>query len=393
MNALPLVCRRLTPATIGLAATLALAACSGQPAPANAAKPAGAQPGYFTIPEAQVAQLGITTVHTSTIPMTVKATGTVDWDHDQTTQAITPVSGPITRITADLGAHVRAGTPLLYVASPDLSSAVSAYRSAKNHLALAKRNLDRDRDLLEHHAIAQKDLDESQADYNDASTAVQTALQTLRIYGVRQADLEGGDTENDPPPMPDELAMRAPIAGTVVQKLVLPGQLVQAGSTAAFVISNTSTVWVQGHLYEQDLSRVKVGSEVDVTTPAYPGQVFEGKVSNIGAALDADTRTTPVRIVTRNPDGLLKKDQFVDLVIHAGARHDALMVPTSAVLYNNENFPFVYVRVGHNQFAQRLVKTGVQTDNRIEILDGLKDGDAIVSQGSVFLQFAQSSQS
>ncbi|HEY7789215.1 MAG TPA: efflux RND transporter periplasmic adaptor subunit [Vicinamibacterales bacterium] len=374
-----------------LLAAAALAACSGPPAPVAAAQGSPAPAGYFTVPAAQMPQLKITTVHTGSLPVEVKATGTVDWDNDHTTQAITPVSGPITRIAADLGTRVRAGAPLLYVASPDIATAISAYRSAQNHLSLAKRTLDRNHDLMEHHAIAQKDLDQSQADYNDAATAVQAALQTLRIYGIRQADLAQAEKQDGP--ITPDLAMRAPISGTVVQKLVLPGQIVQAGSTAAFVISDTSTVWVQGHLYEQDLQRVRIGGAVDVTTAAFPGRTFHGTVTYIGAALDPATRTTPVRIVTRNPDGLLKKDQFVDIVIHSKARQDALTVPTSAVLYNDDNFPFVYVRVSGNQFAQRLVKTGVQEGDAIQVLDGLKDGDAIVSQGSVFLQFAQSSQS
>ncbi len=106
--------------------------------------------------------------------------------------------------------------------------------------------------------------------------------------------------------------------------------------------------------------------------------------------LDPATRTTPVRIVTQNPNGLLKKDLFVDIVIHDKGTHDALVVPTSAVLYDEQNFPFVYVQVERGKFAQRQVTLGTQQNGQTEITQGVKDGDPVVTQGSVFLQFANS---
>ncbi|MGE0043965.1 MAG: efflux RND transporter periplasmic adaptor subunit, partial [Vicinamibacterales bacterium] len=299
---------------------------------------------------------------------------------------VTQVSGPVTRIFVDAGARVKRGDPLLDVSSPDFTGAVSAYRVARNRLDLARRTLERDRDLLAHKAIAQKDVEASEADYNDAETQVGTALDALRIYGMTAADLEAAD-RGAGPAVP-ELAMRAPIGGTVVEKDVLPGQIVEAGSTVCFVISDVSTVWVQGHVYDSDLAEVRAGNTVEVTSPALP-HPYPGVVAYVGAALDPETRTTPVRIVTRNPDGLLKKDLFVDVSIHTAVEHDAVVVPTSAVLYNEDNFPFVYVEASPGQFAERLVTTGARQDDQVQILDGLAAGDRIVSRGSVFLQFAQ----
>ena len=218
---------------------------------------------------------------------------------------------------------------------------------------------------------------------------MQNTLDALRIYGVSPADLQAAD-EQDSPVTP-ELAVRAPIGGTVVEKDVLPGQVIQAGSTVCFVISNVSTVWVQGHVYDSDLAGVRRGNEVEVTSPVFP-HPYKGVVGYIGAALDPATRTTPVRIVTRNADGLLKKDLFVDVAIHTATEKDAVVVPTSAVLYNEDNFPFVYLEAKPGQFAERLVKTGAHQDDQVQILDGLAPGDRIVSKGSVFLQFAQTYQ-
>src|SRR5262249_23117576 len=153
----------------------------------------------------------------------------------------------------------------------------------------------RNKDLLEHKAIAQRDFEQVQADYNDADTDVETALQALKILGVTEK--EAADAEQQSGTVRPELPMRSPIAGTIVQKLVNPGQVIQAGSTTAFVISNVSTVWVQAHVYEKDLRSVNVGDAAAVRSSVFP-DVFPGHVGYVGSMLDPATRTTPVRIVT-----------------------------------------------------------------------------------------------
>lgn len=378
-----------------------LTACgkNGQDPQSPASKAAAAAPAegsptaptYFTVPAGQLAHVQIVDVQAAQLDTDVKTTGTVDWDNDHTTLAITQVSGPITRLLVDTGAHVTAGQPLLYVASSDVTGAFSTYRKAQNRLDLAKRNLERNRDLLEHKAIAQRDFDQVQADYNDAETDVETAVEALRILGVPPNEIKDADRAGAT--VRPELPMRAPIAGIVVQKLVNPGQVIQAGATTAFVISNVSTVWVQAHVYEQDLRQVQVGDHADVASASYP-TIFQGHVAYIGSMLDPATRTTPVRIVTANPEGLLKKDQFVNVVMHGKAMRQALVVPTSAVLYDPQNMPFVYVQVEAGKFAQRAITIGQQEQdqNVTEVKQGLKAGDRVVGQGSLFLQFANSYQ-
>jgi len=380
-------------AALTITIALALAGCGrdkpqspGQ-APNTPAPGPGA--GYFTVPDEQLAHLQLVTVSTTTWMTTLHTTGTVDWDNDHTTQAITQVSGPITRIMVDTGARVKTGDVLLYVSSPDVSNAVSAYRKATNRLDLARHNLDRQKDLFEHKAISQRDLESAQADYNDAETDVQSSLQALRIFGVTKQDL--ADAERQSVAIRPELAMRAPIAGTIVQKMVLPGQVIQAGTTAAFVITDVSTLWVQGHIYEKDLQSIRKGDTVEMRNASFP-IVFHGTVSYIGDMIDPATRTTPVRIVTKNVDSLLKKDLFLDVTIQDRSQHQGLAVPTTAVLYDDQNFPFVYIQVEAGKFAQRQVKLGSQQQDQTEVLEGLAAGDRVVSQGSVFLQFANSFQ-
>ncbi len=354
--------------------------------------PGKAQPdnaSLFTVSQDQLPHLHIIPVRRSAWRTRIDTTGTVDWDADHTTSAITQVSGPITRILVDYGSHVRAGDPLLYVASPDISNAIATYKKARDQQELALKALNRMKELLAHGAAAQKDVEAAQATYNDAATDVQNSLQALKIFAITPQQLKNAEQQGVP--ISPDLAVRAPITGTVVQKLVMPGQLIQAGSTTCFLLSDTSTVWVQGHIFDRDLPSVHVGDPVEESSTSL-GRTFQGRVSYIGAMVDPDTRTTPVRIVTRNSADLLKKDMYLDAVIRTKTEKNVLSVPVSAVLHDSENEPFVYVEVQPRTFARRSVALGAQQDGAVEIRNGLKEGEDVVSEGSVFLQFASSYQ-
>src|SRR5580704_13257680 len=375
-------------ALAGLIAVLAASSCATKQAagvPAETESQSSAT--LFQVPQNQLAQLRIVEVHKAVWSPAVHTTGTVDWDANHTTQAITQVNGPISRLLVDTGAVVAADQPLLYVASPDVASAVATYKKARNRLDFARKTLDRSKDLLDHKVIAQKDLEAAEQDYNDASAEVENDLQALKIFGVTQQEID--QAQNQGVAINPQLAVRSPIAGVIVQKLVTPGLVIQAGMTPCFTISEVSTVWVQGHIYDRDLDSIRVGDAVEETNSSFK-QTFHGVVSYIGALLDPATRTTPVRIVTQNPQGMLKKDMFVDAVIHTKSGRSLLSVPTSAILRNDENLPFVYVQAAPGQFAQRLVNLGAQQGDETEIVSGSKEGEKIVAEGSVFLQFANS---
>ncbi|MBS1855708.1 MAG: efflux RND transporter periplasmic adaptor subunit [Acidobacteria bacterium] len=343
------------------------------------------QPGLFTVAPDQMSHIRTVPVGTANWPVAVQTTGTVDWDADHTTQAITQVNGPITRILVDLGTPVVQGQPLLYVSSPDVANAVAAYRKARNREVYNRRIVDRMKELLDRGAIALKDYQSSEADYNDALTDVQNSLQALRIFGIASQDIEAAEKQGTA--VNTELAVRSPISGAVVQKLVSPGMVIQAGQTICFAISDVSTVWVQGHIFDRDLPSVRVGDPVDESNPSLP-EHFHGTVAYIGSFVDPNTRTTPVRIVTRNPAGLLKKDMFVDAVVHTGTRGRVLVVPISAVLRDDKNEPIVYVQAEPGKFAQRSVTVAGQQDGLNAISSGLREGETVVSDGSLFLQFA-----
>jgi len=374
-----------------LAAAIFQCACNPQKrAPEAAAEHAQpVQAGLFTVTADQMAHLQVATVGTKVWQSTVVTTGTVDWDADHTTQAITQVNGPISRILVDTGAKVKEGDPLLYVSSPDVANAISAYRKARNREAFNKRIVDRMTILLDHGAVSSKDVESSQADYNDALTDVQNSLQALRIFGITQQEIDQAERQGTS--ISTELAVRAPIAGMVVQKLVSPGMLIQAGTTVCFVLSDPSTVWVWGHIFDHDLPLVHTGDSVEETNRA-ADRSFRGVVNYVGALADPATRTTPVRIVTQNPEGLLKKDMFVEAAIHTGSQANVLAVPAAAVLRDDKNEPIVYVQVDSGKFAQRSVTIGGLQDGMVAITSGLQKGESVLADGSLFVQFATSIQ-
>jgi cobalt-zinc-cadmium efflux system membrane fusion protein len=391
MNAGPKVSCAISAGVMALVSTFLQAGCGRGNAP-ESNLPSEAQSvkaTLFTVSAEQLPHLHVGPVRSSTWETNVETTGTVDWDADHTTQAITQVGGPITRIVVDYGSHVKAGDPLLYVASPDISNAIATYKKARDQQDLTRKALDREKELLAHGAAAVKDVESAEADYNEASTDVQNSIQALKIFAITRQELD--NAERQAVAINPELALRAPIGGTVVQKLVMPGQLIQAGTTTCFVLSDTSTVWVQGHIFDRDLPMVRVGDAVDETNSSFT-QKFHGRVSYMGAMVDPDTRTTAVRIITRNPGDLLKKDMYLEAVIHTKTSKNILSVPVSAVLHDSENEPFVYVEVRPREFARRSVAVGAQQNGNVEIRSGLKEGEEIVSAGSVFLQFASSYQ-
>jgi cobalt-zinc-cadmium efflux system membrane fusion protein len=329
----------------------------------------------------------VVSVEKSKVPRALRLTGAVAYNAFKTTPVFSAVGGPVQEILAEPGQNVRAGQTLLTVTSPDYSAARSAYLKAVSTFQLADKNYERSKDLYEHKAIAERDLQQAESDRAQAQADQQSAEDGLRALGIHDPEL----LVKEPPKTTGQIPVPAPVAGQIVERLVGPGQLLQAGSTQCFTISDMSTVWVLVNVYQNDLAFVRIGDNVDITTDAYPDK-FRGRISYIADALDPNTRTLQARIVTENPGYKLKKDMYVTATVHAGALANALTVPDASVLRDTENQPFVYVQVASNQFARRLVKVGDSQDGRTLVQDGLKEGEHLVGDGSLFLQFKNSLQ-
>jgi cobalt-zinc-cadmium efflux system membrane fusion protein len=354
--------------------------------PGISGRGSGDKAALFSIPADQMSHVQIVTVTPSTLTRTLRLTGAVAYNGFATTPVITQVSGPVSRIVVAPGETVREGQPLLYVASPDFSQMRATYIKANDAFKLADREYARSKDLYDHHAIAERDLLAAESARNQAEADLQASEQALHVVGFKSPD-QAVKASSSP-----ELPVLAPIGGEVVERLVAPGQVIQAGTTQAFTISNMSTVWVLANVYQQDLPYVRVGDPVTILTDSYPGTEFRGKISYVAAAVDPTTRTLQARIEVKNPEEKLKNNLYVIAQVQAGRVANAISVPNAAVLRDAENEPFVYTVAGQNQFAMRSVTIGQTSQQTTEITGGLAPGDRIVANGSLFLQFANSLQ-
>ncbi len=386
--------RRLTPEILGaivvLSALLA-ASCAHHTADANSAPAASGSGGddsrarLFSVPQEQMSHVQVVTVEPTQLRRVLRLPGAVAYNFFETTPVITQISGPISRILIVPGENVRVGQPMLYVASPDFAQLRTNYLKAKEAFALAQKSYARAQDLYQHRAIAQADLEQAESTENQAQADLQAAEQALTVVGIDHPDRLSKDTTIR------EVPVLAPIAGEAVERLVSPGQVIQGGATQVFTISNMASVWVLVSVYERDMGAVHLGDPVTIQTDAYR-QEFHGRISYLGTALDPNTHTLPVRINTENPGEKLKKDMYVTATVTAGFIPNALTVPDSAVLRDAQNEPFAYVEVSPNRFGERPVTIGENAEGNTQVLTGLKVGERVIADGSLFLQFQNSFQ-
>lgn len=364
----------------------ALCACdSARPnASANPAKNSNSAE-LFTIPPEQMSHVQVLTVQPTTLTRTLRLTGAVAYNSFRTTPVITQVSGLVSRILVVPGKKVTRGEAMLYVASPDYSQLRTNYLKAKEAYVLAQKADARAKDLYQHQAIAEQNVEQADAAEVQAGGDLAAAQAALKVMGIIDPD----DLVKAPASF--EVPVKAPIDGLVVEQDVSAGQLIQPGTTQCFMISDVRTVWVLVNVYQKDLPYVRVGDAVTIQTDTYP-EVFHGRIAYVAPSLDPSTRTLQARIETSNPDEKLKKDMYVAASVDAGKIPHAIALPDAAVLRDSENQPFVYAAVSSNQFGRRSVTLGESMNGQTQITSGLKAGDQVIGNGSLFLQFANSLQ-
>jgi cobalt-zinc-cadmium efflux system membrane fusion protein len=279
------------------------------------------------------------------------------------------------------------GQPLALVQSADYATAIGAYRKAVVTAANARRLAMADRDLVAHNGISEREAAQAQTDAASAEADRQAALQALISLGVDRGTIARATAGS--PTAGFAGVIRAPVSGVIVDKTVTPGQLLQAGSSAAFTVANLSQVWVLAQIAPSDLSAVGFHDSATID-PRNGTGLFHGTVENIGASVDPNTRAVVARIVAPNPGDLLKKQMYVDVAIESGRVSTGLLVPVSAVLRDDQNLPFVYIALPDGSFVRRHVTLGYRDAQNDEVTNGLTSGDRIVSNGALFLQFMQS---
>jgi len=371
----------LTALTMALVAT----ACSGPEAARGADSTSAANSGAFTLTAEQRQRIHLVQVEPTSFRPMVEATGNVAFNGDKSTQVLSPVSGPATRVVGMPGMRVTAGTPLAYVSSPDFAEAVANYRKAQTAYRNTKRIADRDSALFKNDALARGELEQAQADVAGAAADVDAAVESMRALGVEQSQI---DAVREGRTSAISAIVRSPIDGTVVEKLISNGQLLAAGSTPCFTVADLSSMWVLANVFANDLPDVTVGAPVDVYTDVRRAPI-QGRVDYIAALADPGTKAVQVRVVAPNLNQVLRKDMFVRVQIKSAAEHRGMLVPVSAVLRDDQNLPFVFVAKGTG-FERRRIDLGSRVADKYEITSGLQPNEQVVSEGALFLQFAES---
>jgi cobalt-zinc-cadmium efflux system membrane fusion protein len=361
-----------------------MAGCSH--APDEAASAAAVTARNVTLTPAQRQHIHLQAVAAGAFHASVHTTGRVDFDNERATSVLAPFTGPVTRLLVAPGDSVARGQVLATVDSSDFAAAVGAYSKALVAARNARRIADMDADLVKHDGVSAREAAQASTDAASAEADRDAALQALRALGVDPGTIQA--IQSGRPVAHAGGAIRAPIAGTVVERLITPGQLLQAGSTACFTVADLSRMWVMAQVTPAELAAVHVGDRAEISTGG-EAPSLTGTVTNIGGVVNADTGLVDVRVAVDNRDGLLKKQMYVDVTLRAQQASHALLVPASAVLRDDENLPFVYVAEADGGFARQHVTLGDRSGDDVAIRDGLKAGQQVVVDGGIFVQFLQ----
>ena len=314
-------------------------------------------------------------------------TGRLYWDDDVTVRIFTPVAGRVTALRADIGQELNAGAPLADIDSPDFGQALADARTAEGNLRAADKAFTREKDLLAHGAAAQKDVENAEAAFVAAVAARDASHAKLSLYG-------GSDSNET-----NEIyTLRTPIMGMLVERNINPGQEVRADQMLAnapnlfaplFVVTDPRKLWLQLDVAESELAQVHAGQRLRVFSRAFPNAAFDGFIVTIGAEMDPGTRTVRVRAVVNNTTLQLKAEMYVMVDALAdsggGTAASAVKIPATAV-FKRDNQSYLFVEKAQGQYERLAVKTGTEQDGKALILDGVRPGDKVVTDGCLLLE-------
>jgi membrane fusion protein, heavy metal efflux system len=327
--------------------------------------------------------------------------GKIAVDEDRSTPVFSPYAGRVAKLLARPGDSVTQGQPLFVIeaadtvqAQNDFVAAAGGLNKAKSALDLAQLQDKRAKDLFEGRAVPLKDYQQSQAtliqaqnDLRSAQTALEAAQNKLRILGLSDDAIAAFKDKGRINP---ETTIFAPIAGTVVQRKIGPGQFVSTGaSDPVFVIGDLSTVWLTAFVRETEADAVSVGQEMTFSLLALPGRVLTARINYVATAIDPSTRRLMVRATVDNAAGKLKPEMFASVTIYSPGEQPSVGVPKTALIYEGDQ---VRVWVAHEDktIELRQITTGLANGDLVEVHGNLKPGEQIVTKGSLFIDRAAS---
>jgi cobalt-zinc-cadmium efflux system membrane fusion protein len=307
----------------------------------------------------------------------VDLTGRLVWDEDATARVFSPVAGRVARIALDFGSPVARGGLLAELSSPDFGQAQADATRADSDLRAASRTLERISQVFERGGAARKDRDQAEADLERARAEAERTRRRLELWS-------GGA----PGRIDQELPLRSPVAGVVVERNLNPGQEVRPDATVPlFVVSNPRRLWVVVDVTERDLGDLRPDAPLRIHTAAFPGRAFDGVLDTLGAGLDPTTRTVKARGKVANPDGVLRAEMYVTVEARKTEGARRVLAPAHAVMQDGDR-RFVFVEDGPGRYRRALVAVGPEREGVVPVLSGLGDGSRIVVEGELLLESA-----
>ena len=346
--------------------------------------PAAAPPafGTFRATPQQLKTLTVEVVQTHAFVSEELTEGKIAVNGDRATPVFSPYSGRVTRVIAGAGDTVKPGAPLATLAATEFVQAQNDLKSATAQVKLARINETRKHALYDAKGGSLQDWQSAQVDLTSAETALSGVRNRLSIFGQSAADISALERA----PIVNPVAtLTAPIAGVVVDRQLGPGQYLQSGSgTPVFTIADPSSVWLLANVREMDAGLVKLGQSVEVHVLAYPNRVFKARVTSVAALVDSVTHRLPVRAEIENHDGALKPEMFANFRILTSDVSESPAVPEPAVVYEGDT-AHLWVLGDDGLLTFRSIRTGRSNDGLIEVLEGLKPGERVVTKGGLFI--------
>lgn len=336
-----------------------------------------------TLSEAQLASVKISAVGYHIFPVEKTAVGSIDFNEDMEVQVFTPYQGRIIALFASLGSDVQKGQTLFTIDSPDLLSAESTLIAAAGVLELTSRNLTRLKELYETRAVSQRDLEQAVSDQQTAEGALKAARDSVRLFGKTDAEIDRIVANRIADSI---LVVPSPINGRVVARNAAPGLFVQPGTAPApFIVADINTMWMLANVAEIDSPAFRIGQQVRAKLTAFPNQVFDGKITTIGATVDSNTRRVLVRSEINDPQHELRSGMFGNFTISVGAPVRSLAVPLNGVVREGNGTMTVWVTKDRRLFERRTVQIGQQNGGFDQIIEGLQQGELVATEGAIFL--------
>ncbi len=374
-----------------LLAVLATAGCGRKTEKPAAVRsdPVAVTPGEIVLPadSPKLHQIRVETVGTAEVPMDeVVAPGKVEVNPNRISHVVPPVGGRIIDVLVRLGDPVQQGQELLSIESPDADAAESSFLQAQASvtqaeatLLKAQADLERERDLFEHNAVAKKEVlnaenirTQSAAAVEQAKAALNQTRRRLQILGL------------EPGQFGQKVVLRAPIAGKVLEMNVVSGEFRNDTTAPAVTIADLSTVWISSDVPESSIRKIRLGERLVAELAAFPGEQFHARVTRIADTVDPQTRTLRVRAEIQNPDGRLRPEMF-GRIRHVEDVRQVPVVPAGGVI-QSEGQSIVFLETAPGTFRQQRVVVGERMGERFPVLSGVKPGDRVVSDGAMLLK-------